>query len=108
MDVASSRIHIIRLASYIAMGLGLFLVLYLRLLPALLAGLLVYGVAVCVAPLMGRRLSGGRARVRAALLVAAVVAGCLALLGLRGMSFCGNETGNPEILWQSQLMPLVE
>jgi predicted PurR-regulated permease PerM len=108
MDVASSRTHVIRIASYIAMGLGLFLVLYLRLLPALLAGLLVYEVVVSVAPLMGRRLSGDRARVLAVALVAIVVVGLLTLLILGGISFFRNEIGNPEDLWQNKLMPLVE
>ncbi|WP_063572071.1 MULTISPECIES: AI-2E family transporter [Luteibacter] len=108
MDVASPRTHAIRIASYIAMGLGLFLVLYLRLLPALLAGLLVYEVVVSVAPLMGRRLSGDRARVLAVALVAVIVVGLLTLLILGGISFFRNEIGNPEDLWQNKLMPLVE
>ena len=73
MEAAPSRTHAVRIASYIAAGLGLFLVLYLRLLPALLAGLLVYEVVVSTAPLMGRRLSGDRARVLAVALVGVVV-----------------------------------
>jgi predicted PurR-regulated permease PerM len=108
MDVATPRTRAIRIASYISAGLGLFLVLYLRLLPALLAGLLVYEVVVSVAPLMGRRLSGDRARALAVALIGIVVVGLLTLLILGGISFFRNEIGNPEDLWQNKLMPLVE
>ncbi|MGN6092193.1 MAG: AI-2E family transporter [Luteibacter jiangsuensis] len=108
MEAANSRTRAVRIASYIADGLGLFLVLYLRLLPALLAGLLVYEVVVSTAPLMGRRLSGDRARVLAVALVGVVVVGLLTLLVLGGISFFRNEIGNPEDLWQNRLMPLVE
>lgn len=108
MEAANSRTRAVRIASYIAAGLGLFLVLYLRLLPALLAGLLVYEVVVSTAPLMGRRLSGDRARVLAVALVGVVVVGLLTLLVLGGISFFRNEIGNPEDLWQNRLMPLVE
>ncbi|MDR6937940.1 MULTISPECIES: AI-2E family transporter [unclassified Luteibacter] len=108
MEVATSRSHAVRIASYIAAGLGLFLVLYLRLLPALLAGLLVYEVVVSTAPLMGRRLSGDRARVLVVALVGVLVVGLLTLLVFGGISFFRNEIGNPEDLWQNRLMPLVE
>ncbi|MEZ2418637.1 AI-2E family transporter [Luteibacter sp. RCC_6_2] len=108
MEAAPSRTHAVRIASYIAAGLGLFLVLYLRLLPALLAGLLVYEVVVSTAPLMGRKLSGDRARVLAVALVGVVVVGLLTLLILGGISFFRNEIGNPEDLWQNKLMPVVE
>lgn len=108
MEAAPSRTHAVRIASYIAAGLGLFLVLYLRLLPALLAGLLVYEVVVSTAPLMGRRLSGDRARVLAVALIGVVVVGLITLLILGGIAFFRNEIGNPEDLWQNKLMPLVE
>jgi len=108
MDALPNRTQAIRIASYIAAGLGLFLVLYLRLLPALLAGLLVYEVVVSIAPLMGRRLPGARARMLAVALVAVVVVGILTLLILGGISFFRNEIGNPEELWQDKLMPMVE
>src|SRR3954468_5823931 len=108
MDVATPRTRAIRIASYISAGLGLFLVLYLRLLPALLAGLLVYEGVVSVPPLMGGRLSGDRARALAVALIGIVVVGLLTLLILGGISFFRNEIGNPEDLWQDKLMPLVE
>ncbi|KAG9609278.1 hypothetical protein KCV01_g3905, partial [Aureobasidium melanogenum] len=108
MDAVPSRIGVSRIASYVMAGLGLFLILYLRLLPALMAGLLVYEVVVSIAPLMGRRLSGDRARVLAVALIGIIVVGVLTLLILGAISFFRNEIGNPEDLWQNKLMPMVE
>lgn len=108
MDAVPSRIRVSRIASYVMAGLGLFLILYLRLLPALMAGLLVYEVVVSIAPLMGRRLSGDRARVLAVALIGIIVVGVLTLLILGAISFFRNEIGNPEDLWQNKLMPMVE
>lgn len=108
MDAVPSRIRVSRIASYVMAGLGLFLILYLRLLPALMAGLLVYEVVVSIAPLMGRRLPGDRARVLAVALIGIIVVGVLTLLILGAISFFRNEIGNPEDLWQNKLMPMVE
>jgi len=95
-------------ASYLFAALALGLVLWLRLLPALLAGLLVYELVQTVSPLLGRRISGDRARVLVVSLLGAVVVGLLLLLILGGISFFRSEIGNPEELWREQLMPLVE
>lgn len=108
MDAVSSRIRASRIASYLMAGLGLFLILYLRLLPALMAGLLVYEVVVSLAPLMGRRISGDRARVLAVAIIGVVVVGVITLLILGAISFFRMEIGNPEDLWQNKLMPMVE
>jgi predicted PurR-regulated permease PerM len=108
MDASTPRTRAVRIASYIAAGIGLLLVLVLRLLPALLAGLLVYEMVVSTAPLMGRRLPGDRARVLAVAVIGVVVVGLLTLLILGGISFFRNEIGNPQELWQDRLMPLVE
>lgn len=94
--------------SYLFAGLALALVLLLRLLPALLAGLLVYELVHTISPLLGRRISGDRARVVVVALIGAVVVGLLILLILGGISFFHSEIGNPEELWREQLMPLVE
>ncbi|MBB3226312.1 putative PurR-regulated permease PerM [Luteibacter sp. Sphag1AF] len=108
MGVEKKPSNAVRIASYIGAAAGLFLVLYLRLLPALLAGLLVYEVVVSVAPLMGRRLAGDRARVLAVALIGVIVVGLLIALILGAISFFRNEVGNPEDLYQNKLMPLVE
>ncbi|KRF02042.1 hypothetical protein ASG87_11180 [Frateuria sp. Soil773] len=98
----------IRTASYVLAGLALLAVLWLRLLPALLAGLLVYELVQTVSPLLGRRISGDRARMLVVALLGIVVVGLLILLILGAISFFRSEIGNPEELWQNQLMPLVE
>ncbi|KAF1007713.1 MAG: hypothetical protein GAK28_01670 [Luteibacter sp.] len=108
MDAVPSRIRVSRIASYVMAGLGLFLILYLRLLPALMAGLLVYEVVVSLAPLMGRRISGDRARVLAVAIIGVFVVGIITLLILGAITFFRNEIGNPEDLWQNKLMPMVE
>lgn len=98
----------IRIASYVLAGAALVLVLGLRLLPALFAGLLVYEIVQSTAPLLGKRVPGDRARVLVVALLGAIVVGLLVLLILSAVSFLRNEIGNPEVLWQQQLMPLVE
>ncbi|MET4675414.1 MULTISPECIES: AI-2E family transporter [unclassified Luteibacter] len=108
MDASPSRTRAVRIASYVAAGSGLLLILWLRLLPALLAGLLVYEMVVSTAPLMGRRLPNDRARVLAVAVIGVVVVGLLTLLILGGISYFRNEIGNPQELWQDRLMPLVE
>jgi predicted PurR-regulated permease PerM len=98
----------IRIASYSIAAVLLFMVMELRLLPALLAGLLVYEIVHTAAPLFGRRMEGARARVVVVALLAALVIGVLILAIFGAAGFIRNEIGNPEDLWQHQLMPLVE
>ena len=98
----------IRITTYVLAGAALLLVMLLRLLPALFAGLLVYEIVQSTAPLLGKRVPGDRARVLVVALLAAIVVGLLILLILGALSFFRTELGNPELLWQDQLMPLVE
>jgi predicted PurR-regulated permease PerM len=98
----------IRITSYVLAGLALVLVLGLRLLPALFAGLLVYELVQSTAPLLGKRVPSDRARVLVVALLGTIVVGLLVLLILSAVSFLRNEIGNPEQMWQEQLMPLVE
>jgi predicted PurR-regulated permease PerM len=98
----------IQIASYVLAGLALVLVLWLKLLPVLLSGLLVYELVHTVSPLLGRRLAGARARMLVVAVLGVLVVGLLILLILGGISFVRNEIGNPEDLWQNQLMPLVD
>ncbi|HEY8585621.1 MAG TPA: hypothetical protein VIL60_02720 [Rhodanobacter sp.] len=98
----------IRHASYLVMAAGLLLVVHIHLLSALLAGLLVFELVQAMAPLLGRRISGDRARMVVVALLGAVVVGLLMLLILGAVSLFHTEIGNPQLLWQQQLMPLVE
>src|SRR5579859_839961 len=111
MDTASTTrapSPAIRITSYVLAGIALVLMLGLRLLPALFAGLLVYELVQSTAPLLGKRVPSDRARVLVVALLATIVVGLLVLLILGAVSFLRNEIGNPELLWQQQLMPLVE
>ena len=98
----------IRIASYLLTAAALLLILGLRMLPALLAGLLVYELVQAMTPLLGQRISGKRARVVVVSVLGAIVVGLLILLILGGISFIRSEIGNPAELWQNQLMPLVD
>ncbi len=101
-------LRISRIASYVLATLALLLVLWLRLLPVLLAGLLVYELVQTTSPLLGRRIPGDRARVLVVALLGVVVVGLLVLLILGTISFFRTEIGNPAELWRGQLMPLVD
>ncbi|WP_329741758.1 AI-2E family transporter [Dyella sp. A6] len=108
MESTSSVSSRVQVASAVLAGLALLLVLWLHLLPALLAGLLVYELVQSAVPLLGRRISGERARMLVVAALGIVVTGLLILLALGTISLIRHEIGNPEQLWQDQLMPLVD
>ncbi|OOG59446.1 AI-2E family transporter [Rhodanobacter sp. C03] len=99
---------LIRYVSCVLAAVALLSIIELHLLSALLAGLLVYELVQAVTPLLGQRISGDRARVLVVAALGAIVVGLLILLILGAISFFRSEIGNPELLWQQQLMPLVE
>ncbi|BBD81175.1 AI-2E family transporter [Aerosticca soli] len=98
----------IEIASHVLAGFALLLVLWLHLLPALFAGLLVYELVQTISPRLGRGAAEGRARVLVVALLGVVVVGLLILLILGTISFVRHEIGNPNELWQNQAMPLIE
>lgn len=98
----------VRITSYVLAAAALLLVIVLHLLPALLAGLLVYELVRSIAPLLGRRISGDGARMLVVAVLGVIVVGLLILLILGTLSFFRTELGNPELLWRQQLMPLVD
>lgn len=94
--------------SYLLAAVALIVVLGLHMLSALLAGLLVFELVNSMAPLFGRRISGARARVIVVAALGVTVVGLLILLILGAISLFRSEIGNPALLWEQQLMPLVE
>lgn len=98
----------LRTASYVLAALALGLVLMLHLVSALLAGLLAFELVQSMVPLLGRRIPGDRARMVVVTALGVVVVGLLIALILGAVGFFRNELGNPELVWQQQLMPLVE
>lgn len=95
------------IASYLAAAAGLLLVMLLHLLPALIAGLLVYAVVDALAPLLERRLPGELSRQVVVGVVAVVVAGLLALLIFGMVAFFRAELGDPNTLFD-RLMPTID
>jgi predicted PurR-regulated permease PerM len=98
----------IQFASYALAAVALLLVLWLHLMPVLLSGLLVYELVYTMSPLLGRRLEGARARMLVVAFLGIVVVSLLIVLIFLAISFIRTEIGNPEELWQNQLMPLVD
>lgn len=86
--------------SWIIAGLALLLTLKLRLLPALLAGLLVFElVHILAAPLRGR-VASRRAKIAAVLLLTMVVIGGIALGTVWGIAFLNSNGGGLTALAQ--------
>ncbi|MGH8214322.1 MAG: AI-2E family transporter [Rhodanobacteraceae bacterium] len=94
-------------ASYLAAAAGLLLVMFLHLLPALIAGLLVYAVVDALAPLLERRLPGELSRQLVVGVLAVVVAGLLALLIFGAVAFFRAQLGDPNTLFD-RLMPTID
>jgi predicted PurR-regulated permease PerM len=95
------------IASYPAAATALLLVMFLHLLPALIAGLLVYAVVDALAPLLERRWPGGWARQLVVGVLAVVVAGLLALLIFAAVAFFRAELGDPDTLFD-RMMPMID
>ncbi len=97
----------VTLASHVLAALALLAILHLHLLPALLAGLLVYVLVHGLAPMLQKRLPGARAHWLVVLFLGVVVVGILtvAIIGL--IAFLGSERGNPSLLFE-RMMPLIE
>ncbi|TAN04620.1 MAG: AI-2E family transporter [Rhodanobacteraceae bacterium] len=95
------------IASYCAAAVALLLVMFLHLLPALIAGLLVYAVVDALAPLLERRWPGGWARQLVVGVLAVLVAGLLALLIFGAVAFFRAELGDPNTLFD-RMMPTID
>lgn len=83
-----------RWAAWLLTGLALFLLLRLHLLPALLAGLLVYELVHLAAPLLERRLSNQRAKLAAVALLAIGIVGAVSLAVAGSLAFFKSDAGS--------------
>ncbi|MCX7168646.1 MAG: AI-2E family transporter [Rhodocyclales bacterium] len=90
----------IQQASWLLAALTLILLLKLHLLPALLAGLLVYELVHLTAPLLERRLSGLRAKQTAVAFLAAIVVGATVLGTVLAIAFVRSDSGSLAALAQ--------
>ena len=84
----------VTVASWVGVGIAMFLVLYLHLLPALFAGLIVYELVHAVAPLLEKRLAGKRSRLFALAGLSTVTIGVLILLIAGTIAFFRSDTGS--------------
>ncbi len=82
------------IAAWILVGVAMLLVLLLHLLPALLAGLLVYELIHIITPYIERKLPGTRAKLLTIALLATVVVGLLSLAGAGLVAFFRSDAGS--------------
>jgi predicted PurR-regulated permease PerM len=87
-------------AACLLAAVALFLVLRLHLLPALLAGLLVYELVHLAAPLLARGLSNQRAKIVAVLLLAVLVVGGVGGATVLAAGFFHSDSGGLAALAQ--------
>jgi predicted PurR-regulated permease PerM len=88
------------IASYILMGLGLWLVLTHGLLAALLSGMLVYSLVTIFSPRLHVRFGGNNARLIIVGLIGAVIVTALVLLIWSGIAFFKSDKGSTQVLLQ--------
>ena len=77
-DMSMPKLSAVEIGSYIAAFAGMFFVLHLQLLGALLAGMLVYQLVHMMAPVIEKTMTSGRARWVAVVILAVVIVGGLA------------------------------
>ncbi len=94
----------VTLASWMLAAVALAAVIVLQLLPALLAGLLVYELVDTLTPLLQKRLPGERARWLAVALLGVLVIGLLTWLIFAAVSYFRGEAGNPAALMDKVML----
>ncbi|MCX7174595.1 MAG: AI-2E family transporter [Proteobacteria bacterium] len=91
MNILDRRI---RLASWLLAALGMIAVLVLHLLPALLAGLLVFELVHLIAPNLQRRLTSARSRLVAVVLLATLVVSLTTAGVIGALAFFKSDVGS--------------
>jgi predicted PurR-regulated permease PerM len=86
--------------SWCVAAAALLLVLWLHLLPALLAGLLVFELVHVLAPVLQRRLTGERARLTAVVVLATLIVGLMTAAILGAVAFFRSDAGSLPALLQ--------
>lgn len=97
----------VRNATYVLSATALLSILQLHLLPALLAGLLVYALIEVLAPWVQRILPGSQAHWLIVALLGIVVVGILSLGIIGVIALLRSERGNPRLVFEN-LMPLID
>ena len=86
------------IASYVMAAAALLLVLHQGLLAALFSGLLVYALVQLLAPRLGRKLVGRRARMFVVALLSAAIVTTLTVLIWGGVTFLRSDAGSMQVL----------
>lgn len=86
------------IAAWLLIGVSMILVLVYHLLPALLAGLLVYELIHLLAPYIDRKLPGQRSKLIAIAVLTTIVVGLLSLAGAGLVAFFRSESGSLTVL----------
>ena len=87
------------IAAWILIGMAMLFTLKFHLLPALLAGLLVYELILMLTPRIARRLPGARAKLIAIAILATIIVGLLSLAGAGLVAFFRSESGSLTVLF---------
>lgn len=98
-DLLHSRPSSSEIAAWLLTATMLIVVLVLHLLPALLAGLLVFELVHVISPWIARRLPGQRAKLIAVAFLAFVIAGLLILASLGLIAFFRSDVGSLPVLF---------
>lgn len=105
-DVAEQKDRY-NLVAWLFMTCAMLFVLYTHLLPALLAGLLVFELVHVISPYIARKLPGKGAKLVAVGLLATVVIGLIVLLGMGLAALFGSDSGGLSRLI-SQMAQIIE
>jgi predicted PurR-regulated permease PerM len=95
-----NQIGLVEASSYVLVLIALWTVLEKNLLAALFSGLVVYSVVHFMAPLLGRKISGERARVVAVATLAIVTVTALTIAIWAMIAFFRSDAGNAQVLLQ--------
>lgn len=95
------------IATSLLMLFLMWLVIHVQLLPALLAGLLVFELIHVISPLIARKLPGHYAKWLAVMLIATLVIGLLFALGMGIITLIRSDTGGLAVLFD-QLARIIE
>jgi predicted PurR-regulated permease PerM len=95
---APSKIGLPAIASYILAAIALLVVLERGLLAALFSGLLVYSLVLVLVPLLGKKISGQRAKMAAIALLSALIVLALSAAIWGTISFLKSDAGSFPVL----------
>ncbi len=106
-NMSLPKLSAVEIGSYVLMLFGMWAVIHLRLLGALLAGLLVFQLVHTIAPRIERHMSSGRARWLAVVILSTVIVGALTGLTLGVIEHFENDVPSVQKLLD-QAMQLID